>query len=70
MVERSDGHRLAPEALAGLRVGRHPRRQELDGYLTIEPGIPSAIHLAHAAFAQLVENSVVADGCPNHEQPC
>ena len=52
MVERGDGHRLAAEAFARVRVGGHRGGQQLDRDLTIEPGIAGAVHLAHPARAE------------------
>ena len=37
------------EALLGLRVLRKMGGKNLDGYRAIEPRVPRAIHLAHAA---------------------
>jgi len=41
-------------------------RQHLDGRFTIEDGVLSPIHLAHAALADLLDDFVMAASCPDH----
>ena len=50
MIQRRSGACLALETLSrGIR-GKG-LRQNLDGYLTMEPRVPRLIHFAHAAFS-------------------
>ena len=48
MVQRGDRARLTIEALAGLRVVRHMRRQHFDGHGAAEPRVARAVNLAHS----------------------
>ena len=60
MIDRGDGHRLAAQAFARVRVGGQRGRQQLDGDLTIEPRVAGAIDLAHSAGAEGGNNLVGA----------
>ena len=53
MIERGQDARLALEAREAIRIGREQCRQQLDGDVSIEPGVARAIHLAHASSAKL-----------------
>ena len=67
VIQRSDGQRFAAKTLPRLAVGRHPCRQELDGDLAFEPGIPGAIHLAHAARAKWCNDFIDAEAGAGNE---
>jgi hypothetical protein len=61
VVEGRDGPGLALEAVEPPRVGRVLGRQQLEGHVASELGVPGAIDLAHAAGADLVEDAVVGE---------
>jgi hypothetical protein len=61
VIECGDGHRLAAEAFARVRVRRHRGRQQLDRDLTIETGIAGAVDHAHSALADAAKDFVRAD---------
>ena len=66
MIDRGDGHRLAAQPLARVRVSRQLAWQQLDGDLTIEPRVAGAIDLAHASSPEGGHNLVAAEsraGC-------
>ena len=60
MVNRADDLHLALEAGDGLRVIEQPLRQDFQGHGLVELDVPGPIDRAHAAFAQLLEQFVVA----------
>jgi len=49
VVERGDRLRLALEALARLRIGRHLSGEHLDRDGAVEPRVAGPVDLAHAA---------------------
>ncbi len=61
MAER--GERLASRSNRARRSGSRgdERRQDLDGDVATEPVVVRAIHLAHAALAEFVDDDVGAD---------
>jgi hypothetical protein len=61
MIHGGDRHRLAPQTLARADVAGQIVRQQLDRDLTIEPWIASAIHHAHAALTEAVEDFIRAE---------
>ena len=58
VVERGEHARLALEPRQALGVARELVGQDLDRDLAAELGVASAIHLAHAADAELREDLV------------
>ena len=52
MVQGRHGACLAVEPLAKLRVGRQAVRQDLDGDRAVQPRVPRAVDLSHAARAE------------------
>src|SRR5262249_47498578 len=58
MVQRRKNLRFALEAREPIGIGRERLGQHLQGDVTIEPGIPRTIHLAHAAGADGTQNLV------------
>ena len=58
MRERGDGARFLLESRDGRRIGREPRRQNLDRDVAAEPRVARAIDLAHPARAERGENLV------------
>ena len=67
MIDRGDGHRLAAQTLARVRVSRQLARQQLDGDLTIEPRVAGAIDLAHASGPEGGHNLVAAESRAGRE---
>src|SRR5262249_39790272 len=63
MIERCNRAGLPLEARAGHWIGCEPRAEHLDGDAAIESGITRAIHLAHPACTELVEDVVGAEAC-------
>jgi hypothetical protein len=61
VIQRRQGSRLALEAHQAIRVAGKRFRQDLERHLAPEFGVAGAIHLAHAAFAQLGEDVVRAE---------
>jgi hypothetical protein len=61
MVERRGGPRLAPETLHGVRVARHPARQELQRDLAAERKVLGAVDHAHPPAAEACLETVVTD---------
>ena len=59
MIQRRSGARLALETLS-RSLGRKGLRQNLDGYVAMQPRVPRLIHLAHAALADGGEDLVGA----------
>src|SRR5262245_42089968 len=59
--EGGDRFRFALESRPSLAVGSELRRQHLNRNVAIKPGVACAIHLAHAACANLREEFVGAD---------
>ena len=67
MVERREHLRLSLETRQAIRI---VREQILDRDVAIEPQVARAIHLAHAARAELGDHFVGAKfgaGCQGHE---
>ena len=65
MIQTGDGFGFTLEALLVGGIGRKPRRKNLDGHHTFQPGIPSAIHFAHAARAQRPDNLIRTKPVPS-----
>ena len=65
MIQTGDGFGFTLEALLVGGIGRKPRRKNLDGHHTFQPGIPSAIHFAHAARAQRPDNLIRTKPVPD-----
>jgi hypothetical protein len=61
MVQRGRGSRFLLEALQPITVARERRRQNLDGDVAVEARIAGAIHLAHSAGADGVEDLIGSD---------
>src|SRR5258706_16428966 len=61
MVERRNRARLAFELCAQIRIARKLARQDLDRDGAIEPRVPRAVDLAHAARAERREDVVRAE---------
>jgi len=61
MVEGGGGFGFRHEAAPPVRVGDPIRGEDFDRHLAVEPGIPRAIHLTHAAFAQLGLDAIRAE---------
>jgi hypothetical protein len=68
MIDRGHGQRLAPQALARVRVSRGVCGQQLDGDLTIEPRVAGTIDLAHPAGPNRGDDFVDAKACPGRER--
>ena len=61
VIERRRGARLAAEALHGFLVRGAAGRQHLEGDLAPEFQVLRAVHHAHPASAQLVEDAIVPE---------
>ena len=59
---------LAVEPVTKLRIGRQRFREDLDGDGPVETRIAGLVDLAHAAFAQLVEDSIRAEFSTDHDR--
>ena len=62
MRQRRGRARLLEEPLAPIGIGRDGRGQHLDRDGAAEPRVARAVHLAHAAGADAIEDLVVAEG--------
>ena len=62
MIERRQDLGFALEARHALGILREAGGQHLDGHVAPELGIGGAIHLAHAALAELGGDAVMRDG--------
>src|SRR3974390_289097 len=60
MVQRGQHLRLPLEARHPLRVTGKRRRQHLDRHIPLQPHIPRAVHLSHAARSELPYDLVSA----------
>jgi hypothetical protein len=61
MIQRSENLRFPLEAREPIRIEREQFGQDLQRDITIELGVPRAIHLAHAARAKGASDFVRAD---------
>jgi len=59
---------LVVESITKLRIGRQRSREDLDGDGSVETRIAGLVDLAHAAFAQLVEDSIRAEVPTDHDR--
>ena len=69
MVQARSEASLAPEALQRFFVARELGRENLDCYQSVEPRVAGAIHHAHPAGADLLENGVMGEGGTDHSNP-
>ena len=67
MRQRRDRPRFGLEPPAHLRVGRDVVGHHLDGDIPVEPRVPRAIHLAHAAGADGRNDFVLRQARPGGE---
>src|SRR5713226_2539312 len=58
MVERGNSARFALKALLAVHIRGELERQDLNGDIAPQPCIPRAIHLAHPARAERVQDFV------------
>src|SRR5690242_6578326 len=61
MIQRGQHLRFAFETSEALGVARESLWKDFDGHFAPELGIAGAIHLSHAALADLGENLVVTE---------
>ena len=61
VVQRREDFGFALKAGQSVRIRRQGRRKDLDGDLTLQPGVRRPIDLPHAAFAKLRGDFVDAD---------
>ncbi len=66
MLERGDRARLALEPRQAVGVVCERFGQHLQRHVTAELGVAGAIHLAHAAGADLLEDLVMAERLADH----
>ena len=69
VVERGQDLGFALEPGQPLGVGGNGFRQQLDCHLPAEPGVLGAIHLTHAAFAELGGDAEVGESLADHGVP-
>jgi hypothetical protein len=67
MVQRREQFRFALEPREPIGIRRQRRWQDLDRDLTFQPGVGGAIHLPHAALADLRGDVVDAETCAGRE---
>ena len=56
MIQRREHFRFALKPADAIRIARELVRQDFDRNLALQFRIASAIHLAHAAFAEQCDN--------------
>ena len=66
MVQGRRRLRLPAKSFQRLPVPRHILRKELQGNKAVEPRVLSLVHDAHAAPAQLLDDTIVGDRLANH----
>ena len=69
MVERREDLRFALEPGQAIRIGGESFRQDLQGDIAVELRVVRPLHFAHAAFANLGGDLVVAESgadCERH----
>ena len=64
MRQRGDGLRLALESGEAFGIGGDRSRQDLDRDVAIEARVAGAIHLAHTAGAERLQDLVAAEAVP------
>ena len=69
VVQRRGRAGLALEAFRGQRIGGSRLGQELDRDVATEPEVFGAVHDAHAAGAQPIDDAVVRDNGTDHLEP-
>src|SRR5438309_460144 len=60
MLHGAGETRLAKKAALGLGIAAKVRAHHLDGQVAVQARIAAAIHLAHAAGAELIEQFIMA----------
>ena len=68
MRERRHRTRLALEAAAHVRIGGQMLREDLDRDVALESQVTRAVHLAHAAAAERLQNLVLREACACGDQ--
>jgi hypothetical protein len=63
MIQLGDGFRFSLESLPASHISRKLRRQNLDGYCSLEASIPRTIHLSHSACAERCRDFIRAKLC-------
>src|SRR5262249_21254037 len=66
MIERGSEARFLKESRQALGIGGPLRREHLQGDHAAQASIFGAIDGAHPAFADLIENAIVAEDVPRH----
>ncbi len=66
MIQRSKDLGLSLESREPFFIPRELVRKHFDGHVAAELRIPSAIHVAHAAASELVEDLEVGESLPDH----
>jgi hypothetical protein len=61
MIQRRQHLRLALQSRHPAAVARKGIREDLEGHLSIQLGVGSAIDCAHAAFPELADDAVVGN---------
>ena len=55
--------------ISRLLVLREPGRQALQRHIAVQAGVAGAIHLAHPARAELLQNLVMSERLADHREP-
>jgi hypothetical protein len=58
VIQRGGCARFLFEPLQAIPIGAEAGRQDFDGDVAPEPGVPCAIHLAHAARTEWADNLI------------
>jgi hypothetical protein len=67
MIERGQHFGFALEARESLGVSRQRRGEHLDGDGSLQVGVGSSVHLAHATHADLGDHFVRAEACAGNQ---
>src|SRR5258708_7734017 len=62
MIQAGEGQGLFAEAAAGGLVTHYAGGQELNGNFTLQVFVVGAVHNSHSAFADTLDEAVVAEG--------
>ena len=70
MIQGGQQLGFATKPSQSLGIGRNTVRQHLDGDLALQSGIKGAVHLAHAAGPEQVEDLIWAEPCTGAQGHC
>jgi len=67
MTDLADSQRLFPELPARVIVRQRSARQDLDRDIALQPHVPRSVHDAHAARADLLDETEMTNDLPGGE---